>query len=685
MTFQDIAFTPLLPWPLLLALGLLALLPAAIALVKGMRGGLLRLLLALTVFIAASGPSLLQEQREPLSDIALIAVDQSPSMTLADRQGQRQTMASTLKERLSRLPNLEVREVAFGEGKEETLLRDALARAAADIPPGRLAGTMVITDGQVHDVPAVAPDKPFHLLIAGKKNERDRRIVIEEAPNYGIVGGRIWVRFKVIDKAMPEGSRVRVTVESGEDAPRTVSARVGQSRRVMVPIERAGTIPVRLSVEPAKGDLTPVNDRVAFTVNGVRDRLRVLLLSGQPHPGERTWRDLFKSDPAVDLVHFTILRPPEKSDFTPLDELALIQFPVTELFEKQIDKFDLVVFDRFLVRFVIMTDHLAAIVRMVTDKGKAVLVAAGPDFSGPRSLAATPIGTLLPAQPDGKIWEGRIRPQPTGIGRKHPITANLAEPGLAGWGPWLRHLGGKVSRGQALLETEDGNPLLLIDRVGNGRVALLLSDQIWLWARGYQGGGPHLPLLRGLAHWLMKEPDLEEERLMAKIAEGRLTVERRTLESTNTPATVTRPDGKTETLQLAEIRETLLSGQTDAVDLGLYKVEQDALSAWAVSGNPNAPEWREVTATSGKLGPAAKQSQGGVFWNAANEMPAARTVRPGVSAAGSGWLGLRANEQYRVTGLAERPFFGTLLGGLGVLLTAMALLIAAWIKESRPA
>jgi len=685
MTIQDIVFSPLIPWPVLTVLAVFAILPALFALAQGLRGGLFRLGIALLLITLAAGPSLLQEQREKLNDIALLAIDQSPSQTLADRTERTQTLHKELKNRLKTLPHLEVREVFFSKGQNETFLFDALNQAAADIPAERLAGTLVVTDGRIHDVPPQKTDRPFHTLLTGKKNERDRRIVITEVPNYGIVGGRVWVRFVVIDKGLSPGARVGVSVETGDAPPRRIEARVDQPRRIVVPIERAGTIPVRLSVDPVEGDITPVNDKAALTINGVRDRLRVMLLSGQPHAGERTWRDLFKSDPAVDLVHFTILRPPEKTDFTPLKELALIQFPVAELFEKQINNFDLVIFDRFFVRFVVSDARLKTITQFVTEKGGAVMVAAGPDFAGPRSLAATPIGDILPGQPDGRIWEGTMRPQPTDMGRKHPITASLAKTAEVDWGPWLRHIGAKIGRGYSLIESNTGHPLLVVDRVGKGRVALVLSDHIWLWARGYEGGGPHLPLLRGLAHWLMKEPDLEEERLVLAIKGERLQIERHSLKDSLPPAVVTGPDGGQVELDLAQDKNGSFKGQTAASQIGLYKVTQGALSAWAVAGDPNAPEWREVTTSDALLGPLSKASKGGLVWDADQRVPLLRSVAPGAAAAGSGWLGLTANDQYKVVGVSETSLVDTPLAALGGLVLLFALLLGGWLRESRSA
>ena len=251
----------------------------------------------------------------------------------------------------------------------------------------------------------------------------------------------------------------------------------------------------------------------------MRDRLRVLLVSGEPHAGERVWRNILKSDPSVDLVHFTILRPPEKQDGTPIRELSLIAFPIRELFDVKLDEFDLIIFDRYSQRGIIPQAYIDNVVRYVR-KGGALLEAAGPTFGTPMSLFRTPLGEILPTEPTGNVLRGglqaaadRARPPPSG----HRGSARRRQ---AGRGAELGTLvppgrGAASSAAATVMSGEHGGPLLVLDRVGKGRVAQLLSDQMWLWARGFEGGGPQAELLRRLAYWLMKEPDLEENDLRA--------------------------------------------------------------------------------------------------------------------------------------------------------------------------
>ncbi|TIO59298.1 MAG: hypothetical protein E5X98_19690, partial [Mesorhizobium sp.] len=130
-------------------------------------------------------------------------------------------------------------------------------------------------------------------------------------------------------------------------------ATIGQPMKLEVTIPNAGRNIVQLSIDHEPGELTDTNNRAIALVDGIRDHLRVLLVSGEPHAGERTWRNLLKSDASVDLVHFTILRPPEKQDGTPINELSLIAFPTRELFVEKIKDFDLIIFDRYQHRDVL--------------------------------------------------------------------------------------------------------------------------------------------------------------------------------------------------------------------------------------------------------------------------------------------------------------------------------------------
>ena len=556
----SVAFDPLLGWPVLAVLGGIGLVLVLLGLRAGARGTMWRLGSLVVVLAALSNPSLIEEQRKPIADVALVVVDDSDSMAIGERRTQVQAAREALKRKLGQQEGLEVREAVLppshiqlgSERPGGTRLIETMRSALVEVPPERLAGVVLLTDGQVHDVPAGLPPElgaaPLHALIAGKKNERDRLIVLEQSPRFGVVGREVITKFRIED---PAGGTAPVTLSVGGDVVRKLDVPVGKSVELPITVGNPGANVVEIDVAPGPNELTLDNNRALFTINGVRDRLRVLLVSGEPYQGERAWRNLLKSDPAVDLVHFTILRTPQKDDFTPVRELSLIVFPMRELFEQKLKEFDLIIFDRYESGGLITRDYFKNIAEYVKGGG-ALLVSVGPVFATQRSLYRTPLGAILPAAPLGDVLETPFKPKVSEIGLRHPVSANLPQMGVPGkepeWGRWFRVVTSRTEHGNAILSGADDKPLVVLDRVGEGRVAEMMSDHLWLWNRGIDGGGPQPELVRRVAHWLMKEPDLEEEALRATSVGGRIEVTRRTLATTFPPVTMTSPDGSTRTI-----------------------------------------------------------------------------------------------------------------------------------------
>ncbi|MGH7065898.1 MAG: hypothetical protein ACREET_17635, partial [Stellaceae bacterium] len=504
-------------------------------------------------------------------------------------------------------------------------------------------------------------------------------VVLTQTPRFGIVGQSQTIGFRVEDQG-GKASTAQVTVRRDGDVLEQRFVNIGTEVKVNVPIPHAGQNIVEVEAAPLDNELTQVNNRAVVSIDGVRDKLRVLLVSGEPHAGERTWRNLLKSDASVDLVHFTILRPPEKQDGTPIRELSLIAFPIRELFDTKLEDFDLIIFDRYSRRGVIPETYLENVVRYVRNGG-AFLEAAGPNYGTPLSLARTPLGAILPAEPTGNVYEEGFKPELTALGRRHPVTEGLPEAGPPGgepqWGRWFRQVEAKVHHGTTVMTGDRGDPLLVLDRVGKGRVAQLLSDQMWFWARGFEGGGPQAELLRRLAYWLMKEPDLEENDLRATVDDGRLVVTRQSLDPDSTPVTVTAPDGHKESLTLTPQQGGRSSGSLRIDGLGLYRVSDGKHTALAAAGPLNPIEFADVRTTPEKLAPVAAATGGGVFWAGSGSVPAIRRVAPDRSVAGENWMGFRANGDYTVTGFSEMP----LLPALAALLLIVGGLIAAWRRE----
>jgi len=691
-----IAFAPLIPWWAVAALAGAALLILALGAWRRARGVAWRGAAAAILVLILVNPALIEEKRTPQRDVAVIVLDESPSQQIGDRAAASEAALKALTERLAKEPDLDVRVVRAGApqpggGDEGTRLFTALGRALSDVPRQRLAGVMMITDGQVHDIPAgdakLAAEQlgaPLHVLLSGHPDEGDRRLVVKEAPSFGLVGKEVPLTVRVEDlpeaKNAPE-TLARLTWRKDGGAPHVQMVPVGRDVPLSIPIDHGGPNILELEVEAGPQELTLINNRAAVVVNGVRDRLKVLLVSGEPHAGERVWRNILKSDPSVDLVHFTILRPPEKQDGTPIRELSLIAFPIRELFDVKLDEFDLIIFDRYSRRGVIPQAYIQNVVNYVR-KGGAFLEATGPSFGTPMSLFRTPLGEILPTEPTGNVDEEGFKPELTALGWRHPVTADLpgaGEPGgTPSWGRWFRQIDARVHHGTTLMTGDHDEPLLVLDRIGEGRVAQLLSDQMWLWARGFEGGGPQAELLRRLAYWLMQEPDLEENDLRAVVEGDRLVVTRQTLEPDDKKVTVTAPDGTVSTLALTPEHGGRSSGTLAVAQMGLYRVSDGTRAALAAAGPLNPIEFADVRATPDKLAPLVAASGGGVFW-IADGIPELRRVSAGRMTAGRNWIGLRENADYLVAGFSETP----LLPGIAALLLAVGALIAAWRREGR--
>ncbi len=682
----EISVAPFLAWPLLSGAGVAGLVLVTLAAWAKSRGWWLRGIALILLFAALLNPSLRQEEREGLTDIAVAVIDRSLSQNVGERTKQTSDAEHALKEQAARLGNIELRIVEVRSGitsdDDGTRAFEALNRALSEIPPERFAGAIMVTDGQIHDAPADAANSgiggPIHGLITGAKDERDRRVVIDQAPRFGIVGKEQTIRFHV-EEVNGEAGPVDVSIAAGQGDPTTMTVQPGEAVEVPLVIGHGGQNIAEISVAPLADEISSVNNRAIAVIEGIRDRLRVLLISGQPHAGERTWRNLLKADASVDLVHFTILRPPEKQDGTPIKELALIAFPTRELFVDKLGEFDLVIFDRYRRQALLPMGYLDNVAQYVQGGG-AVLIASGPDFLGEDGLFDTPLADVIPATPTGEVLKGAFRPKITDEGRKHPVTRDL--PGGSGdtpaWGRWFRMIGSAPGRGMAVMSGREDRPLLVLAREGEGRVAQMLSDQGWLWARGYDGGGPQTELLRRMAHWLMEEPDLEEEALSGIQQGNQLVIERQTMAATAKPVTVTLPSGKTESVTLSQTSPGLWKGKLDVTEAGLNRLSDGSLTAVAAAGSADVREAADILATDKILAPIAKATGGGVEW-LEDGTPRLVKVNEGRQMAGFGWLGLKANGAYRVISVAELPLFATLLS-LGALLLAVC---AMWYREGR--
>lgn len=694
MTVWSIAFSPLLPLWALYPLGMLALVASITLVLWRTRGAWLRALAFALLFVGLCDPNLVHENRRPLKDIVAVVVDRSASQTIGERPRQTDMALDRLEASLKGLGDVDVRVVQTSREESETegtKLFAALRGALADAPPERVGGAVMITDGQVHDIPgspaALGFNAPLHVLVTGHEGERQRRIELIEAPRYGIVGKDQVIAARVLDSA-DRGEPVKLTVRHDGQTISTIEGVIGERIDVKTPIDHAGPNVVELEVAPVEGELATDSNRAVVNIDGVRDKLRVLLVSGKPHPGERMWRNLLKSDANVDLVHFTILRPPEKGgDGTPINELSLIAFPVADLFGPKIKDFDLIILDRYAQQSILPYVYLDNIANYVREGG-ALLMAEGPEFSTPEGLFYSPLGAIAPAEPTGDDVETPFRPKASEDGLRHPVMRGLAglnpEGGDPTWGRWFRLIGARPTAGQILMNGPDDKPLLVLSRVDKGRVGLLLSDQMWLWARNYDGGGPYLDLLRRLAHWLMKEPELEEEALRASAKGREITVERQSVSEQERDTDLVSPAGTKTELTLTPVAPGLSRAHLTVDQYGLYRAEDGEHVALVNVGPSNPLEMQDVVSTTEKLRPLAEATGGTVRRLAAGggadaiTMPRVVSLNPAPSYDGGDYIGIKRTGSSELIG-ASSTSLATGFLGLAALLGAV---IAAWLRES---
>ncbi|MGU3575853.1 hypothetical protein ACLBWZ_09985 [Brucellaceae bacterium C25G] len=695
-----INFEPLFNWTIL---GLV-LTPLTLMVILGFfsrkKGSLLRLLALAALALALSNPVIVDENREPLKSTVAVVVDRSQSQELNNRKEDSDEALKALTQTLQEMPQFDVRFIEAGAADEnndgnETHLFSSLNNALRDVPPSRIAGVIMLTDGQVHDIPAdleaLGFNAPVHSLISGQPDEFDRQIIFNKAPRFALSGKPLQMSFTVLDQgeatspSTAQNSVANVKIRINGEEVSEQQAVVGQETPLTIELPHAGVNIIEISTDVLDGEVTGINNKAVAVVDAIRENLRVLLVSGEPHSGERTWRNLLKSDTGVDLVHFTILRPPEKQDGTPIEELSLIVFPTRELFVDKVNDFDLIIFDRYQhldVLPLLYYDYIAQYV----ENGGALLVAAGPEYASYSSIARTPLYSVLPALPTGSVTEKAFYPRLTDAGKRHPVTRGLegSDQEPPQWSRWFRSIDIDTPQGEVVMSGADDNPLLVLSRIGKGRVGTLLSDQGWLWARGFEGGGPYAPLYRRIAHWLMQEPDLAEEALTARGDARSLKVTRQTMSEKTDKAVVTTPSGKEIELELKETQPGLFEATLDTDEVGLYEIKNGDYETLAHVGPVDAPEFTDIISTTSKLQPLAELTSGSVIrlhqtQNDDVQLPNITAVKAGQATAGNGWIGLRETADTQLKSVNRLPLFSGFLS-----LAALLMIITGlWYREGR--
>ncbi len=692
---MNLQFTPSLDIYWLIAVAIFAAILIIISAMQYRSALVIRSIAFIAFMLALLNPSIIKETRSYVKDTAIIVVDQSSSQKMGERNLRTQNALEHLKKQIDELDSFNLRVVHAPKGNDtsansRTDLFDMLDQSLSDIPKKQRAGVIFLSDGQVHDIPKnedkLSSYGVVHLLLSGDKNEKDRRVSITHAPAYGIVGQDIVVKYIIKDTKNIGEKYAKVTLKMHDGEQRNFYVPINSEQSITLPLNHPAQNIFSLEVENIEDEITYANNKAAIIINGVRDRMKVLLVSGIPHNGERTWRNLLTSDPSVDLVHFTILREPHKLDYTPKNEMSLIAFPFRELFEIKLYDFDLIIFDRYRVNNILPRHYFNNIARYVQEGG-AFLDASGPAFATKRSIYNTAIGDILPAKPIGTISKGSFKPTITELGASHPVTKSLIwnnqrmkKGNDENWGAWLRSIDVAPNRGDILMSASNDMPLLMLDRVGKGRVAQMASDHIWLWSRGYDGGGPHAELLRRIVHWLMKEPELDERSLNIAIHKNTITISKQNHKNiTQENITVTPPDGEISIITLKE-KNGILEHKYKAEQLGIYAFKDaNKMRKFAIIGDVNPLELREVSTSAEKFAPIIKATNGAVIWLAQTPTPKVISSNSSNRLGGNNWIALKSNNDYVVTGVKNI----SLLPEWAMLLILLSSVIFLWWKEGK--
>lgn len=688
---NSLAFDPLIPNWMTILLGFVVFSAALLTATSGLKSYFWRLLAGMFLLLAVLNPQKVNEGRTPLADTVIVLNDISQSMDVGNRTQARQSILGGLKEGLEQDATLDVVQINIKDTESGTKLAPALVEALGTAGSNRIAGVVTLSDGQVHDnvetLKTVLPENvPFHTLIIGDPDARDRRIRAVTAPRFGLVGETANFELEVDDPGH-EGERALIEVKLNGTIRARFPIVIGDTLSIPLEIERRGSNTVEMNVVAAENELTLNNNVFVSEISGIRDRMRVLLITGEPHSGGRAWRNLLKSDAAIDLVQFTILTMPRvNATNARQSELSLIQFPTRRLFEEKLDEFDLIIFDHYRRRAgrtrtggmqpIIPPNYFNNMIRYV-ENGGAMLLATGPAFAEDDSLFRSPLAGILPTRPTGEVLVEKFRPTLNDKGRRHPITQSFKGQTELSWGQWFRLIDNTPVSGNVLMEGENGAPLFVIDQIGEGRIAMLMSDQAWLWAKGFDGGGPYREIFRRTAHWLMGEPDLEAETLRANADGQNLIIERRSLTDVSEPVSVITPSGERRSVILSEVSEGLFRGQLPAEGFGAYRLEQGDVSTITAIGTLNPKEFADLTPTSTLLSTIASES-GGLIKSVGlgdTPLPTVRRINLTEKASGENWLGLRSYEDYVVTRSQRQALIPALLF---FLLFFISLAIAWW-------
>ena len=374
----------------------------------------IRLISFIILIIIILNPVRNSSNKEYHKDLAIVVSDLTNSILETNKDKDVKAAQETLYDQLKKIQNLEIINIEINNNSEknnnETFLFKEIDKKINNFSSDRLSSVFIITDGQIHDFnnyKSYFDSIPIHFLLVGSKNEKDRFSKVSNMPNYVLIGNKLKFDLQVIDNFNNKKIKTDFFIDSKLISSQYLVPNI--SNNITLPLNHVGKNILEIKTEVSSSEITNINNSQTFEINGVHDRLRVMLISGEPNMGLRNLRNILNSDPSVELIHFTILRPPSKRDLTPVKELSLIPFPTQELFAADISKFSLIIFDQYSLQGILPPKYLNNISNFVLNGG-ALLDIAGTKYLTPDSLVNSPIKEILPTEPLSIVSNKEIKP-----------------------------------------------------------------------------------------------------------------------------------------------------------------------------------------------------------------------------------------------------------------------------------
>ncbi len=652
----------------------------------------LRTLSFLVFLVFILNPQINKKNAEYHKDIVIVVSDMTQSIIETRKAKEVELISKDLSRQLKEIGNIEqiniklenYKKIELSNAKEiETSLFREVNNVINNLNIERLSGIIIITDGQIHDFHnynKLLSKTPIHYILVGNKNEKDRILKTTNIPKYAVLGKKYEIFVNIKDNT--EKKNLKTDFYLNEQLIDTKYLFPNKNYEIPLPTLSIGKNILEIRTEETDIEISKLNNYQIHEINGIQDKLKVMLISGEPNMGLRNLRNILNSDPNIELLHFTILRPPTKRDLTPVKELSLIPFPTQELFDADISKFNLIIFDQYGLQGILPPKYLDNISKFVVSGG-ALLDIVGRKYLTKDSLINSPIKQILPTIPLKNISNKRFRPELTKVGKRHPITNKLKNNYKEkSWGEWTNYTRSQLNSGKALLHYEN-DPLLALDNVGKGRVVQILSSDSWIWQKSLNDKGPLIELIRNIIQWLLKNPKLEENFINLNKDNNLIKIKLNSISSGDINAKIVTPSKEALKLKLIDKGNGIFEGEFKSLERGKFQITWKDKTKYFIINDMNNKEVEEITATDYKIKSYTEKNNTftknfNIFWKD-RSTPKILRIYNNKILGGKNWIGVVEKNVPKISENSKQK----LLNWYIIFMLLIFLIFISWYKEGR--